>query len=58
MKENDNEGRLVFKDGELIMIHEKEPVLQVGIEKIENGKIVSRKIIYDSKKSHPKSDGF
>ena len=30
----DKEGRLIFKNGELIMIHEKEPVIQVGTETI------------------------
>jgi len=34
MKDNDDEGRLVFKDGELVLINTEEPVLQVGIERI------------------------
>jgi hypothetical protein len=41
MKENDNEGRLVFKDGKLTLINTKEPVLQVARELI-----VLRKPIY------------
>ena len=30
----DNEGRLEFKDGELVLINTEEPVIQVGIERI------------------------
>jgi len=40
MKDNDNEGRLVFKDGELVLINTEKPVLQVRRELVVMGTIV------------------